>query len=177
MLYYAITVKDGIITAKHESAKKITAATFKGTSYNGQKVITVPADAKIQAGLNVREYNEAWELKPLSQRVADGYITIEPGFILDGETIRPMTAQERIDCGLDIAPDPEETAREAETGRILKRIDVLKCVLNDTDYRVIKCYEYSLIGSSPPYDIQQLHQDRQAARDEINALETELERI
>ena len=42
------------------------------------------------------------------------------------------------------------------------------------DWKVAKCYEYSLSGLEPPYDIDDLHAKRQAARDRINELQEEL---
>ena len=42
--------------------------------------------------------------------------------------------------------------------------------LNATDYKIIKAYEYSLVGLEQPYDIHALHAERQALRDEINSL-------
>ena len=39
------------------------------------------------------------------------------------------------------------------------------------DWKVSKCYEYSLAGLEAPYDINELHVKRQAIRDEINALQ------
>lgn len=46
--------------------------------------------------------------------------------------------------------------------------------LSRTDYKVIKCYEYSLVGLELPYDINALHAERQALRDRINELEAQL---
>ena len=43
--------------------------------------------------------------------------------------------------------------------------------LESTDYKVIKCYEYSLVGEELPYDIGVLHAKRQSIRDEINVAE------
>ena len=43
--------------------------------------------------------------------------------------------------------------------------------LTETDYKVIKCYEYSLAGLDLPYDIEALHAEREAIRDEIRKLE------
>jgi len=51
------------------------------------------------------------------------------------------------------------------------RIDELKAGLADSDYKVTKCYEASLVGDSLPYDIAELHRERQSIRDEINRLE------
>ena len=49
-------------------------------------------------------------------------------------------------------------------------IDYLKEKLAETDYRIIKCYEYQLAGLELPYDVQELHTERQAIRDRINLL-------
>ena len=51
------------------------------------------------------------------------------------------------------------------------RIAELKEQLNGTDYKIIKCSECSLTGLDLPYDITELHAERQALRDEINELE------
>lgn len=47
----------------------------------------------------------------------------------------------------------------------------LKNALEATDYQIIKCYEYQLVGLEMPYDITELHTHRQAIRDRINELE------
>ncbi len=52
----------------------------------------------------------------------------------------------------------------------LKAIKELKDKLKETDYRIIKCYEYSLAGKELPYDITELHSLRQEIRDKINAV-------
>ncbi len=60
---------------------------------------------------------------------------------------------------------------------VQKRISDLKESLTSTDssigdYRITKCYEASLIGMDMPYNVADLHQARQAVRDEINQLES-----
>ena len=47
----------------------------------------------------------------------------------------------------------------------------LELRLTKSDYKVIKCYEYSLAGLDLPYDIEALHTEREAIRDEIRKLE------
>ena len=42
------------------------------------------------------------------------------------------------------------------------------------DWKIAKCIEYSTLGMEPPYDLQELHGQRQLVRDEIGALEEEL---
>ena len=51
------------------------------------------------------------------------------------------------------------------------QIDMLKKKISDTDYKIIKCHEYALVGKDIPYDIEALHAERQALRDRINELE------
>lgn len=47
----------------------------------------------------------------------------------------------------------------------------LKAELTETDYKIIKCSEYSLAGLDAPYNIAELHAERQALRDRVNILE------
>lgn len=49
--------------------------------------------------------------------------------------------------------------------------NALKAKLAETDYQIIKCSEYQLAGLELPYDVAALHAERQAIRDQINALE------
>lgn len=51
------------------------------------------------------------------------------------------------------------------------KISKLKAQLASTDYKVIKCSECQLAGAPMPYDVAELHAERQAIRDEINELE------
>lgn len=46
--------------------------------------------------------------------------------------------------------------------------------LSETDYKVIKCYEYSLIGLDLPYDMEALHAEREEIRNKIRELEEKL---
>lgn len=53
------------------------------------------------------------------------------------------------------------------------KIRRLKAQLSATDYKVIKCSECQLLGKEMPYDVTELHAQRQAIRDQINRLEQE----
>lgn len=55
--------------------------------------------------------------------------------------------------------------------KLRKQIKKLQDEIASTDYRVIKCYEASLVGDPIPYNIQELRTSRQAIRDSINAIE------
>lgn len=67
----------------------------------------------------------------------------------------------------EIKAIPEPSEEEIKQRRIAE----LKAELNSTDYKIIKCSECSLAGAELPYDIVELHAQRQAIRDEINELE------
>lgn len=75
----------------------------------------------------------------------------------------------------------EETAEEFEkqqqVANINSQISALKTELSDTDYQIIKMYEYSLVYADTGYDITGLHTQRQALRDQINVLEEQLSEI
>jgi len=66
---------------------------------------------------------------------------------------------------LNIAKETEnkETA-DAEIARLQEE-------LNNTDYKIIKCSEYQLASLPIPYDIAELHANRQRLRDRINELQ------
>lgn len=67
----------------------------------------------------------------------------------------------------------KQSAMKATSTQRLE-IQTLKEQLTSTDYKVIKCSEYSLANLDAPYDITALHTERQALRDKINSLEIEI---
>lgn len=69
--------------------------------------------------------------------------------------------------------EPEPFKMSEESFRSAK-MEQLKMDLQNTDYQVIKCAEYQLVGNKQPYDIEALHKERQDIRDEINILGKEL---
>lgn len=58
-----------------------------------------------------------------------------------------------------------------DTQKVRRGIEGLKAQLTEDDYKIIKCYEASLLGNELPYDITTLHRSRQSIRDRINELE------
>ena len=53
-------------------------------------------------------------------------------------------------------------------------IESLKSELQESDYKVIKCAEAMAVGAEMPYNVTELHKERQALRDKINELESEV---
>lgn len=62
--------------------------------------------------------------------------------------------------------------RDVQAVRV--EIQALKDSLAESDYKITKCYEASLIGEELPYDVSALHAERQKVRDKINELEAQV---
>ena len=72
----------------------------------------------------------------------------------------------------------EKISRYMERDRqseLILDIESLKSELQESDYKVIKCAEAMAVGAEMPYDITELHNERQALRDKINELESEVQ--
>lgn len=54
----------------------------------------------------------------------------------------------------------------------VKRIQELKQLLVNSDYKMMKCYEAFIANESMPYDFNLLKEERQSWRNEINQLES-----
>lgn len=67
-----------------------------------------------------------------------------------------------------------ELEKRKQIADMRTQISNLKAQISDTDYQIIKTYEYYLVGKESDYDIESLHEERQALRDQINVLEVQL---
>ena len=64
---------------------------------------------------------------------------------------------------------------DEQQANIQMEIKRLKSELQESDYKVIKCAEAIAVGAEMPYDMESLHNERQALRDKINELESEVQ--
>lgn len=86
------------------------------------------------------------------------------------------------DDGFVVIPKPYDAGdhiayryeRRRDVQSVKDEIQALKDSLSESDYKITKCYEASLLGTELPYDIAELHAQRQAERDKINELEAYL---
>ena len=62
-----------------------------------------------------------------------------------------------------------------DNGLLLSEIERLKSELKESDYKVIKCAEAICLNEELPYNMTELHKVRQALRDKINELESEVQ--
>ena len=89
----------------------------------------------------------------------DGSVYIEPV-----APVQPEPTEEEL----------AEQARQQQISQLTAQIDDLKTRIAASDYKVIKTYEYTLLGEQTEYDMETVHAERQALRDQINTLETQL---
>ena len=82
----------------------------------------------------------------------NAYKLVDGALVFDDDKLAEMLASEKK------AENDVEIAR-------------LKAELASTDYQIIKCSECQMLGQPMPYDVAELHAQRQAIRDEINELE------
>ena len=68
----------------------------------------------------------------------------------------------------------QPTAEELMDRRYME-IERLKSELQESDYKVIKCAEAICLNEELPYNMTALHNERQALRDKINELESEVQ--
>lgn len=68
-----------------------------------------------------------------------------------------------------------EKERNNKQRRIIELTNALSAPTSDIgDYKAIKCLTAAALGKEMPYDLAELEAKRQAARDEINAIQAEL---
>ncbi|MBQ2803960.1 MAG: hypothetical protein IJF07_08695 [Lachnospiraceae bacterium] len=68
----------------------------------------------------------------------------------------------------------EDLEKRQRVVAIQGQIASLKAQISQTDYQVIKSYEYSLVGKEAEYDMEALHAERQNLRNQINELEQQM---
>lgn len=92
--------------------------------------------------------------------------------VADGLQILNPTAEMYEAAGYHYVEQvPQEPTEEdvAEMQRQARIKDLLE-LLESTDYKVIKNNEFQMLGLPLPYDPQEVHDEKQAWRDELNAL-------
>lgn len=88
-MYYAITVLNGFITDRHESALPFTVETFSNNpDYVGHELIGVSEDTEFSGGFYLDEYDKNGKLLPLIDRIMMGRQAIPEGYeIVEGELV------------------------------------------------------------------------------------------
>lgn len=126
--------------------------------------------AKLDNGQLITTYADDEDKDIINQMVADGfkiYVEEQPQTIQLSE-FQSQELRYR-DEGFQIIGYYEVVDNSPD--RITTEIDRLKSELTATDYQIIKSYEYALTEQPLPYDLTNLHSERQLLRNRINELE------
>lgn len=115
---------------------------------------------------------------PLDQGEYEAYTTL----YRKGDNWHELSDDGSVYTEQEVAPvQPElteeekaELARQRQISQLTAQIADLKARIAASDYKVIKTYEYALLGEQTGYDMEAVHAERQALRDQINTLETQL---
>lgn len=116
-MYYALTLKDNVITGVHESLNHITVATFsQSPEFSGSEVTLVDGPSEYATGVDIRCYNEDGTLKPAVWCIEQGYMSMPPGHeIIDGQLVETyVTEAEAPPSLLNKVLSSEETATQAK---------------------------------------------------------------
>ena len=117
-------------------------------------------DADCKHPLDNGEYEEYTTL----YRKGDGWYELSNDGSVYTEPVQPELTEEEL----------AEMARQQQISQMTAQINDLKDRIAASDYKIIKTYEYALLGEQTEYDIEEVHAERQALRDLINSLETQL---
>jgi len=119
--------------------------------------------------INIGEWDYQIQQREVKPPEYDEEGNIVKEAVFEDKVMNPMPEGAVIE-ERDFEYDPNYGWYEVGT-EVKYEIVELKKQLTETDYKIIKCYEYQLAGLELPYDIQTLHAERQALRDRINELE------
>lgn len=75
----------------------------------------------------------------------------------------------RVENGRAFYDDKIEQDTKNRTFKF-EKIAELKQNLNNTDYKIVKCYEATMLGEPLPYDLAAIVAERRAWREELQAL-------
>lgn len=94
-MYYVITVKDGLVTGRHESTTAITADTFATSDiFAGNIVQEIEPDSEYRAGFQLAEFDAQGKLRPLIDRINEGLAEVPAGFeLIDGELVETLVTE------------------------------------------------------------------------------------
>lgn len=108
-----------------------------------------------QARALSKEWKPVDPIDPDQMEAPEGFVVVA----------NPYDAGDHIAYRYEMKPDKQA---------VQAQIQALKDSLDNSDYKVAKCYEAQIMGAEMPYDIKALIAERQAARDKINELEARL---
>lgn len=120
MIYYALTIRDNIITGVHSSTKPMKQGHFERNPKLADDIVVPYECGEYASGHDIREY-ENGKLRPLVDRILDGLASVPNGYeMVDNQLIKvdapiaeqPQSIRQRIeDADARIAALESEIAR------------------------------------------------------------------
>ncbi len=151
MVEYGFINENGCLTSK--MLEQLTEKYRDAEGEIKDRIVTVEEQARLLE-------QQGWKIVDL---IDESKMTTEEGYIIE---IYPYDAGEKISYQYVKTFDKKE---------IENKIRELKKQLSAGDYKIIKCYEASLLKKVLPYDVENLHKNRDELRKNINELEKLLE--
>jgi len=102
MVTHFITASNGIITGQHAGDIN---ADFFGTPYYGHERIVIPEGVMVREFDKLDFYDKKWNRKSDCCLIKEGLLPMPEGYVQEGETLRLMTRDERIEAGIDVPPE------------------------------------------------------------------------
>jgi hypothetical protein len=130
-----LTVKNNVITGVHDGDME---ADFFHTNYYGHDFIELPEGSGLpMQGDTLDFYDANWQRKTDGRLIDEGVIKMPPGYTREGETLRPMTKEEKIIAGIDL---PLAGTKVSDGQIVNLTLDELHDVglVSDDEYRAVK---------------------------------------
>ena len=61
--------------------------------------------------------------------------------------------------------------------KVQENINDLQRELEQSDYKIIKSYEYAMVGLEQPYNVAEIHTERENLRNQINYLQSQIKPV
>lgn len=128
MIYYALTIRDNIITCVHSSTKPMKQGHFERNPKLADDLVVPYEYGEYVSGHDIREY-ENGKLRPLVDRILDGLASVPNGYeVIDGQLVKidapieeqPQSIRQRIEDA-----DARIAALEAEIASMRSSVSVL----------------------------------------------------
>jgi len=152
MILYGYINEDGYLRTVEVEEKNITKQNKKGEFFNETVSVEQQIKELIENGLKPVDIIDSKRLKSKDEFKS---VRLEP---FDNDDKISYRYTEYFDKRL-----------------VLEKIADLKQQLEESDYKIVKSYEASLLKLDLPYDVQDLHKHRNNLREEINMLEKMIE--
>lgn len=105
-----IAIKDHVILRVMQTSDGIDGVKKALGNMEYDTIEKVPLDSSLQKNRDRREYDDkTYDLRPLSERVASGYVELPTGHKLSGDVVVPMTLEEKVAVGIE-PPQPRMKA-------------------------------------------------------------------